>query len=48
MKRDIADFVAKCPNSQQVKKVYQMPSGLTYNIEDINLEFLVGLLRTTR
>ncbi|WMV55641.1 hypothetical protein MTR67_049026 [Solanum verrucosum] len=28
MKRDIADFVAKCPNCQQVKVEHQKPGGL--------------------
>ncbi|XP_070057294.1 uncharacterized protein [Nicotiana tomentosiformis] len=29
MKRDIADFVARCPNYQQVKAEHQKPGGLT-------------------
>ena len=28
MKRDIAEFVAKCPNCQQVKIEHQKPGGL--------------------
>ncbi|XP_070022988.1 uncharacterized protein [Nicotiana sylvestris] len=28
MKRDVADFVAKCPNYQQVKAEHQSPGGL--------------------
>ena len=29
MKRDIADFVSKCPNCQQVKVEHQKPGGMT-------------------
>ena len=55
MKKDIADFVAKCPNCQQVKADHQRLGGLTQNIdipkckwEDINMDFIVGLPRTRR
>ena len=29
MKRDIADFVSKCPNCQQVKVEHEKPGGIT-------------------
>ena len=29
MKRDITDFVSKCPNCQQVKVEHQKPDGMT-------------------
>ncbi|XP_070009803.1 uncharacterized protein [Nicotiana sylvestris] len=32
MKRDVADFVARCPNYQQVKAEHQRPGGLTQSI----------------
>ena len=53
MKKDIADYVAKCPNCQQVKAEYLKPGGLTQIIEvptwkweAINMDFVVGLPRT--
>ncbi|KAH0682275.1 hypothetical protein KY289_020027 [Solanum tuberosum] len=53
MKRDIANFVAKCPNYQQVKVEYQKPGGMTQEIniltwkwEVINMDFIIGLPRT--
>ncbi|XP_070024797.1 uncharacterized protein [Nicotiana sylvestris] len=33
MKKDVADFVAKCLNCQQVKAEHQRPSGLAQSIE---------------
>ncbi|KAH0692437.1 hypothetical protein KY285_019534 [Solanum tuberosum] len=55
MKRDIADFVAKCPNCQQVKVEHQKPGGMTQEIdiptwkwEVINMDFITGLSRTRR
>ncbi|XP_070005497.1 uncharacterized protein [Nicotiana sylvestris] len=33
MKRDVADFVAKCPNCQQVKAEHQRPGGFLISIE---------------
>ena len=33
MKKGIAEFVAKCPNFQQVKVEHQRPVGLAQNIE---------------
>ncbi|XP_070046777.1 uncharacterized protein [Nicotiana tomentosiformis] len=47
MKRNVADFVARCPNCQQVKDEHQRPGRLTQNIEIpmwkwlmINMEFV--------
>ncbi len=49
MKKDIAGFVAKCPNFQQVKVEHQKPGGLSQDIsiptwkwEDLNMDFIVG------
>ena len=33
MKRDIADFVSKCPNCQQVKVEHQKLGGMTQEID---------------
>ena len=53
MKRDIADFVNKCPNCQQVKVEYQKPRGMTQytdipscKCDLINMDFITGLPRT--
>ncbi|MCQ7842166.1 hypothetical protein NP236_23545, partial [Salmonella enterica] len=55
MKRDIADFVAKCPNCQQVKVEHQKPGGMTQEIDIptwkwkvINMDIITGLPRTRR
>ncbi|KAH0725795.1 hypothetical protein KY284_001660 [Solanum tuberosum] len=47
MKKDIADFVAKCPNYQKVKVEHQKPGGMTQEIniptwkwEVINVDFI--------
>ncbi|WMV29233.1 hypothetical protein MTR67_022618 [Solanum verrucosum] len=55
MKRDIADFVAKCPNCQQVKVEHQKPGSMTQEIniptwkwEVINMDFITELPRTRR
>ena len=55
MKKDIADFVAKCPNCQQVKVEHQKSGGLlqeiqvpTWKWEDININFVVVLPRTQK
>ncbi|WMV41365.1 hypothetical protein MTR67_034750 [Solanum verrucosum] len=52
MKKDIAEFVAKCPNCQQVKVEHQKLGGLSQDIsiptlkwEDLNMDFIVGLTR---
>ena len=53
MKKDTAEFVAKCFNCQQVKVEHQRPRGLDQRIEllelkweMINMEFITGLLRS--
>ena len=33
LKKDIAEFVVKCPNCQQVKAEHQRPEGLTKEID---------------
>ncbi|WMV37194.1 hypothetical protein MTR67_030579 [Solanum verrucosum] len=51
----ISDFVAKCPNCQQVKVEHHEPGGMTQEIdiptckwEVINMDFITGLPRTRR
>ena len=51
MKRDIADFVSKCPNFYQVKVEHQKPGGMTQEIDIptmkwdvINMDFIKGSL----
>ena len=53
-KRDICKFVEECPNCQQVKVEHLNLGGLTQTIEirmwkweGINMDFVVGLLKTT-
>ena len=55
MKKGIAEFVAKCPNCQQVKVEHQRPNGLAQNIElpewkweMINMDFITSLPRSRR
>ncbi|KAH0709589.1 hypothetical protein KY284_011016 [Solanum tuberosum] len=55
IKRDIANFVAKCPNCQQVKVEHQKPGGMTQEIniptwkwEVINMDFITSLPRTSK
>lgn len=50
MKRNIADFVLKCPNCQQFKVEHQKPSGFAQDIafpvwkwDMINMDFVSGL-----
>ena len=52
LKGEIAKFVAKCPNCQQVKFDHQKPGGLlqdiqapTWKWEDISMYFVVGFPR---
>ena len=55
MKRDIAEFVSKCPSRQQVKVEYQKLGDMTQEIniptwkwDSINTNFITGLPRTRR
>ena len=55
MKKDIAEFVPKCSNYQQVKVERQRPGGLVQNIElpewkweMINMDFITCLPRSQR
>ena len=55
MKKDIAEYVAKCPNCQQVMAenlklggLTQMIEVLTWKLEAINMDFLVCLPRSRR
>ena len=55
MKRDIANFLGKCPNCQQVKVEHQKPEGMTQEIDIptwkwdvINMDFITRLPRTRR
>ena len=53
LKKDIMEFVTKCPNCKQVNVEHQKPGGLLQKVqvhtskwEDINMDFVVGLPRT--
>ncbi|KAL0391150.1 UNVERIFIED_CONTAM: hypothetical protein Scaly_0472100 [Sesamum calycinum] len=53
MKRDVADFVARCLNCQKVKAEHQRPGEwlqpleiLKWKWEHITMNFVIGLLRT--
>ena len=55
MKKDIAEYVAECPNYKKLKAEYLKPSGLTQIIEvptltceAINIDIVVRLPRTRR
>ena len=55
LKRDIVEFVSRCPNCQQVKAKYERSGGLTQVVnvptlkwEDVNMDFVVGLPQTRR
>lgn len=55
MRKDIAEFVAKCLNCQKVKVQHQRPGGLAQNIElpvwkwdMINMNFIIVLPRSRR
>ncbi|KAF3658656.1 hypothetical protein FXO37_14318 [Capsicum annuum] len=55
MKRDIAEFVAKCSTYQQVKIKHQKISGsmqefsiLAWKWEEVNMDFVIGLPHTRR
>ena len=55
MKKDIAEYMAKYLNFQQVKVEHLKPGGLTQMIEvstqkweAINMDFMVGIMKTRR
>ena len=55
MKKNITEFVSKCPNCQQVKVEHQYPRGLAKNIkftewklEIINLDIIIGFPTSKR
>ncbi|PHU23424.1 hypothetical protein BC332_08531 [Capsicum chinense] len=55
MKKDIAEFVAKCATCQQVKVEHQRPGGTlqefnipTWKSEEINMDFVTGLPQSHR
>ena len=55
MKRDIAEFVARCLTCQKVKTEHQKPGGLLQPLpipiwkwDHITMDFIVGLPRTQR
>ena len=55
MKKDIAEYVAKCPKCQQIMVEHRKRCCLTQIIkfhswkwEDINMDFMVGLPKTKR
>ena len=55
MKRDIAEYIARCDVCQRVKAEHQRPAGLLKPLEipewkwdDISMDFVVGLPRTQK
>jgi hypothetical protein len=55
MKIDIARYVARCDTCRRVKAIHMKTAGplqslpiLTWKWEDINMDFIVGLPRTTK
>ena len=55
LKREIEEFVTRCPNCQKVKAEHKKLSVLLQEIknptlkwEDINMDFVVGLPQTQR
>ena len=49
MKIEVANFMARCPNCQQVNVEHQGVGGLTQNLhfptsnwEDVNMDFVLG------
>lgn len=54
MKRDVAKYVARCLNCQQVKTQHQKPTGLLQPLplaewkwDHITMDFVMGLLKTS-
>ena len=55
MNKDIVEYVAKCPNCQQMKAEHLKPDSLTqiievstWKVETINMDFVVGVQKTRR
>ena len=55
MKKDVAEFVSKCPTYQQVKAEHQTPTRKlqplpipVWKWERITMDFLLGLPRTPK
>ena len=55
MKKNVADFVARCLTCQQVKAEHQAPSGMlqplsipVWKWENITMDFVMGLPRTLK
>ena len=55
MKKDIAEYVARCDTCQRVKAEHQRPTGLLQPLaipkwkwDDISMDFVVGLPRTQK
>jgi hypothetical protein len=53
MKREIAEYVARCDNCQRIKAEHQRPAGLLQPLhipqwkwDEIGMDFIVGLPRT--
>jgi hypothetical protein len=53
MKREIAEYVARCDNCQRIKAEHQRPAGLLqllqipqWKWDEIGMDFIVGLPRT--
>jgi hypothetical protein len=53
MKREIAEYVARCDNCQRINTEHQRPTGLLQPLQipqwkwdEIGMEFIVGLPRT--
>jgi hypothetical protein len=53
MKREIAEYVARCDNCQRIKAEHQRPTGLLQPLwipqwkwDEIGMDFIVGLART--
>ena len=55
MRRDIAEYVAKCDICRRIKAEHQRPAGLlkpldipVWKWDDISMDFIVGLPRTQK
>ena len=55
MKREIADYVSRCLQCQQIKAIRQKPAGLLHPLpisrwkwEDIAMDYVIGFPRSNR